>query len=691
MKPAYRLTLLCAALGALCFAFDAGAATSPPTSATSGSKAAAKKTAKRPPMPTFWQGLALSPDGRHLVWSSFGRQGAKIEVGNADGQHAHAVQMPDASKGCHEGGALWSPDGSELAFLSNCGNKDSAQEDVYLVKAGAGDLVAKRLTHLNGYVHDLAWAPAGKQLGILYVEGDTHRIGATAASKPRIGVIGVTGIEHQQMAEIDASTGAVKLVTPKSLFVYEFSFSPNADRVAYVAAPPPGANNWWTAKIYTQTVGNTQPTELVNAWTAAGSLHHLQMAEPRFSPDGKTIAFIGGLMSDQGATGGDIYVVPSSGGTAVDVTPGIHFSPGWFTWTGDGRVLASSIAGAESQVGLFTLHGTQPASYKALLTTPSALRGLSLTSNNAHFVFVHSTFNEAPEIYAGQLALDAAGQPTGLAHAVHAITHANANLKPHWGKGVEITWHNDGYDVSGWLLLPEHYDPHKSYPMIVQVHGGPVWAVRARWPFRGGATYSQKGYFLFMPNPRGSLGQGEAFTKAVRRDMGYGDLRDILAGVDAVEKKYSVDDKRLGIAGWSYGGFMSMFAPTQTGRFKAAVAGAGLSDWKSYSGENMIDEWMLPFFCASVYQDPAAYAKSSAINFIQHDHTPTLIVVGQFDKECPAPQSFEMWHALRSMGTPTQLVVYAGEGHGFHKPGDMQDVVKRSFAWFDKYLKPQSH
>ena len=112
-------------------------------------------------------------------------------------------------------------------------------------------------------------------------------------------------------------------------------------------------------------------------------------------------------------------------------------------------------------------------------------------------------------------------------------------------------------------------------------------------------------YFVLEPNPRGSYGQGEAFTKANRKDFGYGDLRDILAGVDAVEKKYpSVDDSRLGLTGWSYGGFMTMFGVTQTPRFHAAVAGAGIANWQSYYGENSIDQWMLPFFGASVYDDP---------------------------------------------------------------------------------------
>jgi dipeptidyl aminopeptidase/acylaminoacyl peptidase len=226
--------------------------------------------------------------------------------------------------------------------------------------------------------------------------------------------------------------------------------------------------------------------------------------------------------------------------------------------------------------------------------------------------------------------------------------------------------------------------------MIVEVHGGPASAVLGRWGGDAGGfsatEFSALGYFVLMPNPRGSYGQGEAFTQANRKDFGYGDLRDILAGVDTVLAKYPVDPGRIGITGWSYGGFMTMFAITQTNRFKAAVAGAGISDWLSYYGENSIDLWMIPYFGASVYDDPQVYAKSSAITYIKQAHTPTLAVVGDRDGECPAPQSFEFWHALRDLHVPSELVVYPNEGHGFVDPAHNRDVMERAVDWFARYL-----
>lgn len=634
--------------------------------------------------------VAISPDGRTLAWVLDGKNGSQLQLADRDGRHVRNVQVDGSGKSCGTGHPAWSPNGHQIAFLSNCGNtKHPDQQDIFLADADAAKPVAHRLTKLDGYVHDLTWAPDGTHLGILYVAGDRHRVGATAATKARVGVIGVSNVEHQQVDVVGLTDGTPRAVTPKNLFAYEYSWSPKSDTVAFIAAPPPGENNWWVAKLYTQsTAAGSSPRTLVDPGTVAGSLHGLQIALPRWSLDASRIAFIGGLMSDQGATGGDLYVVPSTGGEPADVTPGIHESPSWLTWTGNDTILVDAIASGALRVSAFTLHGSGKATQRPLLNANysigdgTAASALSLADDHGYFAFTHASFTQAPEIFVGRFGTRH-GQPTGLSRMPRAVTHVNDTVKPLWSRAVSMEWTHEGYHVQGWLLFPDHYDPHKTYPMIVNVHGGPVWAVQ---PGMGGAALAGLGAFVLLPNPRGSLGEGEAYTQAVRKDMGYGDLRDILAGVDAVEKKYPVDDHRLGITGWSYGGFMSMFAPTQTHRFKAAVAGAGLSDWLSYYGENMIDQWMIPFFGASVYDDPAVYAKSSAIHFIKHDTTPTLIVVGQRDAETPAPQSFEFWHGLRAMGVPTQLVVYAGEGHGFHKMKDRIDVMKRSAAWFSKYL-----
>ena len=627
---------------------------------------------------------SLSPDGKHLAWSERGHGGpSRVMVSDASGKGAQPV---DTGADCTASDPQWSPDSRALLFEGDCG-KDG-QTDLFVTTLGGKP---SQITHLKGYVEHAAWSPDSQRIGFLYVQGATRPAGALAAMKPPSGVIGVEGLEVQRIAAVDARGGEVELLTPEKLHVYEFDWSPDSQKLAYIAAPPPGENNWWVAQLYTApATANAQPTSIVDPQKDSGTLHGLQIAVPRWSPDGSRIALIGGLMSDQGATGGDVYLVSSSGGGgAVDVTPHAAVTAVWPHWIDDHSLIVSEVAGGTSRIAGYHLagSGSSPAliEAKTLVEVPAGISdgreamSLSIAKSGA-FAVASSSFEKPPEIYVGKL------EPgTQLTQ----VTHVNDAIQPAWGKSESIEWTNEGFHIQGWLMLPAHYDPAKKYPLIVMVHGGPSSSVLPRWPYAGfgGAPMSAMDYFVLEPNPRGSYGQGEKFTMANRKDFGYGDLRDILAGVDAVEKKYpSVDDSRLGLTGWSYGGFMTMFGVTQTQRFHAAVAGAGISNWQSYYGENSIDQWMLPFFGASVYDDPAAYAKSSAIDFIRKVKTPTLIVVGDRDGECPAPQSFEFWHALKDEGVPTELVVYPNEGHGFRNPEHRIDVLERTLNWFDQYL-----
>jgi dipeptidyl aminopeptidase/acylaminoacyl peptidase len=422
----------------------------------------------------------------------------------------------------------------------------------------------------------------------------------------------------------------------------------------------------------------------------------LQIAVPRWSPDRKAIAFIGGLMSDQGSTGGDVWIISSSGGQPRDLTAGRPTTPAWIEWEDDEHLLVSEMAGGNDQLIRFRLQGDRtgngPVTFGSpIFSVPGAVgdgrlsHSLSSTADRSLFVFHASTFSHPTEIYAAR---PGKVMSAGL-EGVMQLSHLNDGIEPSWGKTVSLSWKSDSFRVQGWLMLPRDYDPAKKYPLIVEVHGGPAAAMEAHWGGNGGLNanaFSALGYFVLLPNPRGSFGQGEAFTQANRKDFGYGDLRDILAGVDAVVAKYPVDPNRVGLTGWSYGGFMTMFAVTQTDRFKAAVSGAGIANWQSYYGQNSIDQWMIPYFGASVYDDAAIYAKSSAISFIKQAKTPTLVVVGDRDGECPAPQSFEFWHALRDQHVPTQLVIYPNEGHGFVDPSHRRDVMDRAVEWFTRYL-----
>jgi dipeptidyl aminopeptidase/acylaminoacyl peptidase len=639
--------------------------------------------------------VAISPDGSRLAWIEERREGVEIRVAPLDeltrSERVTAAAKPEQH--CHEGQIAWSPDAQSLIFFSDCARP--GQSDLYLTRQGSS---ARRLTELKGYIEAPAFSPDGKAIAFLFVEGATRPAGSLAAMKPPSGVIGEDGVEIQRVAIVQADEPhpVPIIATPANLHVYEFDWSPDSKSLAYIAADPPGENNWWVAKLYTQSL-NESPKAILDPAEVTGPLHGLQIAVPRWSPDGRQIAFIGGLMSDQGVTGGDVWIVSASGGQPSNLTPNRAATACWLEWSSSDQLIVSSLKGGNAQLELLHLHGNDAASFDPPLYDLPASIGdgrfeLSVSSDKDHrlFAFVSSSFDHAPEIFLSK----SAGCPTCRFMSLYLIqlTHINDGVAPAWGKSVSLSWNSDKFNVQGWLTLPKDYDPAKRYPLIVVVHGGPASAVVARWNTGAlsAAAFSALGYFVLMPNPRGSFGQGEEFTQANRKDFGYGDLRDILAGVDAVEAAYPVDPNRVGLTGWSYGGFMAMFAVTQTQRFKAAVAGAGISNWQSYYGENSIDQWMIPYFGAPVYDDPAIYAKSSAINFILQAHTPTLVVVGDRDGECPAPQSYEFWHALRARHVPTQLVVYPNEGHMFADPSHRRDVMERAAEWFARYLPPPS-
>ncbi|HEY1422518.1 MAG TPA: S9 family peptidase, partial [Candidatus Acidoferrum sp.] len=400
------------------------------------------------------------------------------------------------------------------------------------------------------------------------------------------------------------------------------------------------------------------------------------------SPDGKSIAFIEGLMSDEGSVGGDIFLISASGGKAQNLTAEQKASASWLSWIGDGRIVAGEYAQGESSIisldpGSVKIESIYTAPGNANIGTwgPSA----SFSSDGKISAAMYSSFADPPEVWAGT---DGEWKQ---------ITQRNKGVAAAWGQAKSIRWKSDSYDVQGWLIYPANFDRSKKYPLVVEVHGGPSAAVLSSWPGSGnfGMALAASGYFVLMPNPRGSFGNGEAFTRANVKDFGYGDLRDILSGVDEAIKVAPIDPNRLGITGWSYGGYMTMLAVTQTNRFKAAMAGAGIANYQSYYGENKIDQWMIPFFGKSVYDDPEIYAKSSPITFIKKVKTPTLVIVGDSDGECPTPQSYEFWHALKTLGVETQLVVYEHEGHMFVNPEHQRDRIRRTVAWFDAHLQPQ--
>lgn len=620
--------------------------------------------------------VRVSPDGKRVAWVESLKEGGGESAGNSAirlvtlGSPKNAERISAGDGGTYaEHDIAWSHDSKRLAFLSDKDNP--GQLELYV--ADLGGQAVRKLTSLTGFLDSPSWSPDGKTVALLFTENAPREAGPLVPMIPPSGEVEQRTYE-QRLTVVDVASGRVRQASPDNLYIYEFDWSPDGKKFAVTAAPGNGDANWWIAQLGT-----------VDAATGETKFIYKpprQIAQPRWSPDGKTLAFIAGIMSDEGSTGGDIWTIPATGGEARNLTPGIKASPAVLVWLSSSEKIlfteqidgASGIAAVDSREGKVETLWSGPETISS--GNPWDL-GISLASDGKISALIRQSFQQPPEIWAGEVG------------AWRKITQVNAGMRPRWGKSESIHWWSDGMRIQGWLLYPADFDSTRRYPMVVSVHGGPGAAERPSWPgpFFSLALLSSEGYFVLCPNPRGSFGMGEAVTEANVRDFGYGDFRDILAGVDSVVKTLPVDGERVGIAGWSYGGYMSLWAVSQTNRFRAAVAGAGIANWQSYYGQNDIGQWMIPFFGASVYDDPGIYARSSPISFVKNVKTPTLMLVGDGDGECPAAQSTEFWRALKTLGVETRLVIYPGEGHSVGQPEHVRDTTKRTIEWFNQHLK----
>ncbi|MEQ7872781.1 S9 family peptidase [Sphingomonas sp. ASV193] len=598
-------------------------------------------------------GLTLAPAGDRI---------ATIEGGGRGGGHG-AIRLRAVSDGrslgtidpcpaCSYADLAFAPDG-RLAFVARSGKTST------LMIAPAGGGAARALGSVEGLVQAPTFSPDGSRIAVLVTIGATKEAGATQAGARQVGEIGNSFDEQRIAIASSTRAGALTPISPADTFIYEMDWTHDGRSLLVSDAPGDGDANWWTATL-----------DLVDA--SSGAMHRLaapphQIRYPKVSADGRSALYIGGLMSDYGASGGDVWSVPLAGGAPRNLTPGMRATALTLDMSRAGPVV-TTLAGDRMQLGLL---GAAP-----YYSAPVSLGAAQLSADGRTMAAVVQDFEHAPKILAGPVA------------APRAITHDN-ELLPAPAKAQSLTWTSGGYTVQGWLLSSPTMAAGTRSPLLVSVHGGPSAASTPRYSNGEGslAPWLAAGYRVLMPNPRGSFGQGEAFTRANIRDFGGGDLDDILAGIDAAKKVAAVDENRLGLMGCSYGGFMAMYANTRTNRFKAIVAGAGLSNWISYYGTNGINQWMIPFFGKSAYDDHKAYEDVSAVYRVDKARTPTFIYVGERDIEVPPTQSIEWYNALKAKGVPVSLVIYPDAGHCVGDPVQHLDVMRRAKAWFDRYLK----
>jgi dipeptidyl aminopeptidase/acylaminoacyl peptidase len=492
---------------------------------------------------------------------------------------------------------------------------------------------------------------------VLATADATKEVGRAEAGAPIEGEV-QTRFDEQRIAVVE--NARLRFVSPPDLYVYEYAERPDGSFVG-TAAHGDGDSNWWVAGLY--------------GFGADGSARLLfqpgpreQLASPVVSPDGRAVAFVGGWMSDFGSTGGDAWRLDlAPGATPVNLTPGLPATVTGLDWDCGASLVASELAGPDSVLT------TLDASPRVLRRDPMMLTALSCRAG--HAAAITQDFTHPPELLAGPV------------DGLRAITHVNDAALAAPGQARSLSWRVDGHAVQGWLFTPPGAGQAKR-PLIVDVHGGPEAAARPRFATQGSEirAFLAQGWDVIEPNYRGSFGAGEAFASASIGDLGGGDWRDTLASIDAARAATPIDETRLAITGGSYGGYMAMWAVSQTHRFRAAMADAGVSDWLSIEGEAPQAGSDQVNFGGSVYDNAEPYLRASPIMHIKGATTPTLIIVGDRDLECPMPQSLEFHTALVALGVPDSFVVYRDEGHAFSREADRRDRRARTIAWFRKWF-----
>lgn len=574
----------------------------------------------------------------------------------------------------------WSPDGKQLAFVSEReGDHEKAQ--IYVMSVAGGE--ARRVCQMPNGAGEIEWSPDGSRLAFISLEGP----------EPSKDPIVVEDDRHRRLWTVRLDSDTPEPVTPPDLTVWHHAWAPGGDRFAVYFAEQPGESGWYQGQL-----------GLVAASGGAiRPLGHLerQAAALAWSPDGKQIAYVQGEWSDRPLVGGDLWVIPVEGGAARNLTPGAEVSISWAAWLPSGKEL---LLVAWDRV--WNLIGTIPAEGGAIVPLAAQIvvgeghhPRISANHDRTRFAAVRMDAESLFELWLGEI--KAGHRARGNGHtASHAaggevvwqrLTHLNALLEETVALSpseLVIYPGADGWQIDALLTMPREAKRGLPPPLIVMVHGGPSSANRAVYGsgFSWVQQFAAAGFAVLQPNFRGSLGRGVSFADAILGDMGGKDLQDCLLGAEHLVATGRVDGNRLGIFGWSYGGFATAWAVTQTTRFKAAIMGAGVSDFHSFHAQSNIPDWDRRFIGANLLEQPEAYRARSAITYASRIITPTLIVHGERDDCVPVNQAYAFHRALRERGVPTQLVIYPREGHGPTERNHLRDLSERMVAWWEKYL-----
>jgi dipeptidyl aminopeptidase/acylaminoacyl peptidase len=656
--------------------------------------------------------VAVSPDGQQVAFqaaTSFteGERSewvSQIYVADADG--SRAFQLTRGEKSSSQ--PAWSPDGRWIGFIS----ARSGKANVWRAPVFGGE--SEQLTDEKGGVSAFRWSPDGRSITFAMTDPKTEA--EEKADKEKNDALVVDENLKQvrlYLAPVEPdSTGkrTARKLTTGDYSVSEFDWSPDGKAIVFSHTPSTKADDWTRSDVSTVDVasGKTQP---LAATRAAES-------QPVYSPDGQWIAL---SISDDPPTWGfttRVYLVPPAGGTPKPLAESFDRQPQIVGWTPDGkRVLIEETQRTINRLSALPVDGGPEVDLslpgvmvsgpninripKAPAPEPVAAAAAGgpppergARGRRAEFVegapgprikamvgFVSESADRAPEVY---LTPAESFKPVQVSHVqdLPAIPV---------GRTEVAAWQApDGKSIEGLLTYPVGYQPGTRVPLLVIVHGGPTGvfvqsfiASRGAYPI---AAFASEGYAVLRCNVRGSSGYGREFRYANYGDWGGADYQDIMSGVDALIQRGVADSTRLGVMGWSYGGYMTSWIVTQTKRFKAASVGAGVTNLMSFTGTSDIPGFLPDYFGGEYWDVFDKWRAHSAMFNVKGVSTPTLIQHGGADQRVPTSQGYEFYNALKRQGVPVKMVVYPRQPHGLQEPKLQLDAMRRNLEWFGQWV-----